>query len=465
MSSVPRKEDSTMDYIFKKLAGLNPDRPLTQQQRIDMVNCSRTYFVGLVLLILSLAMIYSASTDSAFLKDRMYLYTALVCAPLIVAAYFILPFFSRNIDSSVVSAAGLLMMIIVAITYFMMQTANKQSVRWASYLFTGIAIGVGIISAIVMFRISLKSLKHVRGWNGFVLNLIFYIPCLLIELYELALMKLNELPRILAITIVFMLSVVVLMYLRPIAIWIQQRGDDLRTIFNYPKMLGTNVLPNIVSLSNKTVVAGKGVLYVPSDSEFAHFVKVDVNNNMEKAAIKVRPVYEKLSENFTPDRSYRKNYSISAWIYLNAVPTGESTTNILVYGGDNSSMGKPAVVYKNNRVVVILTDRPNPSPEMTFELDTPFQQWFMLAVSYDSNKTTVYLNGKIVYAADMDNGMMPEYGLDDVLTVGDKDGLNGAICSVMYYETPVSLSQVVSEYNLLKKCPQPLLTRLLGCKA
>ena len=432
------------------------DRPLTQQQRSDMMKCSRDYFLAIGMLIFSSAMIYVASTDPTFLTNRIYLYTALICIPLFAGSYFILPMFRRQFDAVGLMSLGLLILIIVIVVYFMMRTANTASVVWGTYFFIGVSIGAALVAAIAIYRISIKSLKNVRGWNGFVLNLIFYIPCLIIELCENALVELQNMPRIVAVSLSVVLGIVCLMYLPQIQNWVSGRIDDVRSIMNYPRVLGKNVLPTAVSLSKKTAIAGNDVFAVPTDTEFVQFVKVDALNSVESAAIQASDAVSDM-EPFTLMSSYRKNYSISAWIYLNATQPTSSPVNILQYGEGASMVGKPSITYVNSKVVVALTDNPKPTTDMKFEIDAPFQKWFMVAVSYSNNKASVFLDGQLVYGTDMAGEMIPSYSMTDVLTVGDDNGLSGAICTVMYYETPITISQVVAQYNLLKKLSPPII--------
>jgi hypothetical protein len=53
---------------------------------------------------------------------------------------------------------------------------------------------------------------------------------------------------------------------------------------------------------------------------------------------------------------------------------------------------------------------------------------------------------------------IPQMSASDTITVGDnRSGINGAICNVAYYSTPLSNMQIVNTYNLLRFFDPPLI--------
>jgi hypothetical protein len=51
---------------------------------------------------------------------------------------------------------------------------------------------------------------------------------------------------------------------------------------------------------------------------------------------------------------------------------------------------------------------------------------------------------------------MPEYSVLDSITVGDDNGIEGAICNVVYYHHPLNAQDVANSYNLFMNFNPPI---------
>ena len=73
-------------------------------------------------------------------------------------------------------------------------------------------------------------------------------------------------------------------------------------------------------------------------------------------------------------------------------------------------------------------------------------------MNYDGANMDVFLDGELV-------GTQPNiapYMSYDKVVAGEKDGIHGGICNVVYYDKPLSRSDIMMSYNLLKHLDIPV---------
>ena len=164
---------------------------------------------------------------------------------------------------------------------------------------------------------------------------------------------------------------------------------------------------------------------------------------------------------YKTDQLYRKNYAFSMWIYLNQHSSSNSAyvngAKIFDFGG-----GKPSIFYKNqsdntripNKDMYIITFS-NTSTDTKYEIHLQNQKWNNFVFNYLDSKVDLYINGSLEQSFELANNL-PEYLPTDVITVGDKNGLQGAICNVNFYNNPMTPEKIMLLYNLLSVKNPPL---------
>jgi hypothetical protein len=159
--------------------------------------------------------------------------------------------------------------------------------------------------------------------------------------------------------------------------------------------------------------------------------------------------YIKLNGSDKPD--YQYSLSFSLFIDSNAPntkPSYKSYTSLLNYGG------KPNILYKASTNTLMITmdqkDLEKKTTNNLLEFDRNgnriiyvnknflLQKWNNFVLNFNGGTLDVFLNGELVKSC---NEVVPYKKLDS-LTVGSDFGINGAINDVMYYKTPLSLSNI-----------------------
>jgi hypothetical protein len=145
--------------------------------------------------------------------------------------------------------------------------------------------------------------------------------------------------------------------------------------------------------------------------------------------------------------SINKSYAITFWVNV-ASPEKTTETEILNYGNH------PRVTYFNNtdntkeeqdKFIVYFTNTGNDNHHFS----APRQKWNFIVINYgDNGICDLFLNGELVKSVNLGSNI-PTYNGSENISVGSEHGIYGAISNVNYYRNPLSLSQIITTYNLL----------------
>ena len=80
------------------------------------------------------------------------------------------------------------------------------------------------------------------------------------------------------------------------------------------------------------------------------------------------------------------------------------------------------------------------------------QKWNNIVINYNGGTLDVFINGELVKSS---NEVIP-YMKIDTLTTGTDNGINGGICNVIYFKTPISLVNIHHIYNNLNDSNPPI---------
>jgi hypothetical protein len=168
--------------------------------------------------------------------------------------------------------------------------------------------------------------------------------------------------------------------------------------------------------------------------------------------------------------TYDYNYALSFWIFLNSFspstnPKYAKYTSLMNYGG------KPNILYNASENTLIITMKQEKgdlveelSSSSPLELDENgdrilykntnmlLQKWNHIVLNYHGGVLDIFLNGELLKSV---NNMVQYYTLDS-LTVGEKDGFHGGICSIVYYHKVLTRNDIYFIYNMLKNEENPV---------
>jgi len=159
------------------------------------------------------------------------------------------------------------------------------------------------------------------------------------------------------------------------------------------------------------------------------------------------------------NRSY--NYAISLWVNLHAQPPNNNPSynkyaNIINYSKN------PKISYnmKENKLKVEILRRiekkigeSDSSSHSIFEKNVlKMQKWNNIVINYNLGIVEIFVNSKLVASNDV---ILP-YLITDDIVIGEKNGISGGICNVVYYPTKLTKTEINLLYNSLKLRNPPI---------
>ena len=355
---------------------------------------------------------YYSSIDPKALSTNKTLYGACIALPIIIGLAYVVPF-SNKYNNPIYSFLlfGLVIIFFITMVYFY-STKNAASVALISAIMN-ILVFLIIIFAMAIFAYMFANyLKSLDGPIGFLTYLIFYLPCLVVDFVQYIIkefkMTSNTVYILFIIEILLILTYLYAPYL----------------VSKIIKKEGINLMGESAFLDIKKVIGNSDQLKIKDDSVF------DIKQP-----------------------TFRKEYSLSMWVYLNTQSPSfmaySRETPIFDYGN-----GKPKVVYFNNtsdpkhkdKIIVYFTD--STARPSSHEFSITHQSWHNIVFNYTSDHVDLFVDGTLEKTYDFEDNH-PTYLVTDNITVGSTGGLDGAICNVTYYNNVQTKAQIVNTYNLL----------------
>jgi hypothetical protein len=319
------------------------------------------------------------------------------------------------------ASAGFIYWIVTAI-------GNLDSSSSIISLIINIAI-VAIVLGLVYRSFSISSIFKSSPLVRLVLGILFYIPCLIFNIFEFANRGFTGASGLLPS---FSLKqeyqnttrVSVMMFVLAIVLFI--------IYFIYPYFLNANVLQG-----------GKQLLNQPDSLK-----KTNVLGS-----------YSSLNNS----NQFKYKYAISFWFFIESTPNSNSCSfdkyvSILNYGG------KPNVQYNSTTNALIITSQVGNKKDQDKDVkktdriiykneNVLLQKWNNLIINYDGGSLDIFYNGELVKSV---TEIMTYMNLD-TLIAGQQCGVNGGICNVIYFNKPLTATQIFYVYNSVKDKTPPVL--------
>ena len=278
-----------------------------------------------------------------------------------------------------------------------------------------------------------------NAFFSLIVSILFYIPCVFIGLFD------------------FISNIVTGNY---------KSSSD-------PNHIGTSL--TIITLVTMSTLIYKGLRLL--------FTKINQQGGKQLVN---NPVYTNEQHMLAPHQqlagsdNFNYQYGISSWIYIdsappNSNPSYQKYTSLLNYGG------KPNILYNGKKhTFLIAVTNAHPVPPETnegtdvndnndFDKETeiiegvphriiyknanmPLQKWNNVVINYNGGTLDVFLNGELVKSS---IEVVPYMTLD-TLTIGEKDGINGGICNVVYFNKPLTRTNMFYLYNTVKHLTPPV---------
>lgn len=365
-----------------------------------------------IFVVLISVVIYYANTDSTALTTSAYKYAFVIFIP-----FLLLMAYNLSTKSPEYSFIGLFALcIIMVIGIYLWMSMNKTSMYmfslFSTYLLIPLIVLVGVA---ILYKMIMEYITNLTGVSGFISDLIFFIPCLLIDLLEYIKQQFNITPN--SVYILFVIEILlVLLY-----------------IF-LPKIVSKSIKTKSTILLNNPTFLSKEKLIATS--------KIGLLENKNSL------------DQITNTMNYRTNYSISFWTMINTHSNANisyvNKNNILKYGhidSVNNRNYKPYVSYVIDKTGDNYIFQFSNTDDSIYKISLPTQKWHNFVFNYNNSRVDLFINGKLEKTYEFSNNL-PVYSSADEIIVGNENGLDGAICNVQYFTVPLTNTDIANLYNL-----------------
>jgi len=353
--------------------------------------------IGVVMLIL---VVYSLAGGAQGVKE-MGPYTALVSK---IMSYFV----------GIVVVLGL---VIYALTKVLkMPSTTVQIISIVNFLLL-----MGLIALILsIFNFNSLSPSLIMSSDsglGFIFNfivkLIVYIPCLIIDFSNVLLEQFNLAKKEYTVLVILLIELLL-----------------IASKFIVPKLFNTVVNHDGIILTDKVY---------PLEA---------------KRNVMVSPSLMNMSKNV--------NYSFSCWIYIHPSPPNtneayiENTTlinlgnvpNIQFNAQKNSLLFLVDVVDVNDSSKTIVV----PNSDSGKDIVINYSKWNHVVVNFMDGNIDIFVNGELV----MSSPNVIPYKNPNMLSIGSSPGIYGETCSLVYYKNPILADNIKLMYNTMKAFNPPV---------
>jgi hypothetical protein len=311
---------------------------------------------------------------------------------------------------------------------------------WGIINFTLLSLFI-LLSLAILYKITLRYLNTFTGWWGFIVKLLFYIPCLITDFIGYLINDFNNTPKIVGVIFILQVAVIVLYFLLPYSY----------RLFKYA---------NIITLVDKPTFLTRESIVCDNDT-----LKINEPFFWFRKKVQRDIIYPSGNNGDI----YLKNYTLSMWIFVNNnVGSISNETPIFKYGNhsDISTFGKPSITFnpdtkdKSKMYSVYFSDTfTNEFSRYDFAFIP--QKWNYVVITYNNNIVDFFLNGELETSyhfkktsENPQSSNLPSYTLQDNITIGyggsdtGERGINGAICNVEYHKIPMTKTEVQSNYKI-----------------
>jgi len=155
--------------------------------------------------------------------------------------------------------------------------------------------------------------------------------------------------------------------------------------------------------------------------------------------------YQSLSNVKDTDESkivFDYRYALSFWVYIDSFPPStrsayaNPSNNVISYGNMVNMIYNPL-----NNTFEVRTSATNRVVHVVHNV--ALQKWNYVVFNYTGGTLDVFYNGVLDKSV---NGITP-YLKQDMLVAGQKNGIYGHICNVLYFNQPISLAVIRRLYN------------------
>ena len=374
-----------------------------------VMECLKSNAITLAVAIYLIIIAYYMTKDPEKLFSKIYLYGTIAIVPVFIGIIFALKNSGSELSSSLSVTDyiqyGIGFIIFFLIIYFLNNiNISSKIVFLATGLIQIIVVLMIIVALAIVYKLGSNYMYKMQGWSGFIVNLIFYIPCMLLDLMEYLKADLQQAPKAVYVLLIFELI--------------------LGLLYIYAPKISKYFAKSFSNKDGKVVFLEP--LRISNESRITSYV------DLQKGKIGNDPIIN-------------NKFAISAWVYILPGHTSDATifefTDYhprLIYNGATGKF--KAFLNQANYV----------------ELDMPLQKWNHVVFNYAKLNADIFVNGELKGSVERDS-INENLSLGDTIVVGQNNGLSGGICNMVYFARPLFKYEIETIYAINKTADPPTL--------
>jgi hypothetical protein len=370
------------------------------------------------------------------------------------------------------------------------------------YISYGLYALIGFIGLAIGYRLFMKYLSKLTGWYGFLAQLIFYIPCMMYDALYWTLDQFKLTPMVVYFLIIIEVILILVYFYLPYLVTKAITDPTKSTLLaNNPILLNKGkqtlttadkiMIPNEANSFRRNYAISMWVYTNPKNAAnlaytkeaeifnygFTSYTLEITESNPQSTVHILKPEQvQSVIKDPASGQVILTDMSGNSFPILNNVkkiPYQVVKPMIRYYSGGGPD--KRDIHEERDKFIFYFSEYPptqdvfdpsfdypmdqnkyNSDSKTFYEIEIPHQKWNQIVMNYNRNIVDIFINGNLERSFKMNDGIMPEYSALDSITVGDDNGIEGAVCNVVYYHHPLNSEEVANSYNLFMNFNPPI---------
>lgn len=347
-----------------------------------------------------------SSPDSLY-KSYVF-YGAIIVAPIIFSIIYGIRNFKTDFSTTLLVNKRLFGLIFSFLLIIGVISAFDLEIT--SYLSTFLMWSMVGFAAVLMVKIFESYVYSLDGWSGIIMRLIFFIPCLLSDLFDFIVGEFAASPLVVYVILGLELTLFAFYKLYP---YIMKNMDT-----------GIKLFPDNV-----------------------------INIKEQISLLKTETKLKSLSSyNTEYENSRTKDKAFWFWVYVVDMPSNvhpyNEETYIFRINNESGEKQRNSVTYKNGLCRVYL------GSDTFVEFKIPTQKWVNIVLQDQLRQYDVFMNGTLVATKQYYNRVQPKP--TDYIVLGQNDGIQGGITNVKYFPYFLGKPAIERFYEEYKDTDPPI---------
>ena len=243
----------------------------------------------------------------------------MIVLPLLLLIYLFFRREKSDFDPRIVMGIGgviVVVMMIIFISYIKKPSfSSVNSIVFGSYIINIILLAILLVGLAIAYKVLKNSAKKMRGWPGFIVNFLFFIPCLISDLIDYIFSEFKNAPN--TVFVLFTIEIILILaylYVPKILKYITTKN-------------GLILQEQPLYLNKSKIISNSSIFLLPSSLTS---VTTDMSSNV-----------------------FNSNFGLSMWIYVNNMGIEDPSSNTLgsvlfQIASPNDTNGKPCIRYMGN---------------------------------------------------------------------------------------------------------------------